>query len=103
MLPVNQLDITGEQQTEQLPNDPSYLAQVTNEGVARTDEKSPDPTADLPSNCRRSPASKEPAPPALQSWTRSLCGTVIPETILEQSPPEESRVTESPIDNLNHP
>lgn len=46
--PVNQLDITlVKQQTEQAPDEPSYLAQVTNEGGGETEEKSPEPTPDL--------------------------------------------------------
>ena len=46
--PVNQLDITlVKQQTEQAPEEPSYLAQVTNEGGGETEEKSPEPTPDM--------------------------------------------------------
>jgi len=98
--PVNQLDITlVKQQTEQAPEDPSYLAQVTNEGGGETDEKSPDPTADLPVPiAEEAPASKEPAPPAIAELDPVPVEPVIPETILEQSPPEEVEVTESPIE-----
>lgn len=108
--PVNQLDITlVKQQTEQQPEEASYLAQVNNEGGGETEEKSPEPTADLPVPLAEAPASlTEPMPPAMEEVVTIPEQPVPVEPIIEPSPeinetpaevePEPEPVVETPAE-----
>lgn len=89
--PVNQLDITlVKQQTEQAPEEPSYLAQVTNEGGGETEEKSPEPTPDMAVPiAEEPPAAIEPLPAPIAELEPVPVETVIPEPVLEETPPVE--------------
>lgn len=89
--PVNQLDITlVKQQTEQEPEEASYLAQVNNEGGGETEEKSPEPTQDLSVPiAEETPASTEPAPPAIAELEPVPVEPVIAEPVVEEAPPIE--------------
>jgi len=90
--PVNQLDITlVKQQTEQAPEEPSYLAQVTNEGGGETEEKSPEPTPDMAVPiAEEPPASIEPLPAQITELEPVPVETVTPEPVLEETPAVEA-------------
>jgi protein TonB len=86
--PVNQLDITlVKQQTEQAPEEPSYLAQVTNEGGGETQEKSPEPTPDMAVPiAEEPPASTDPLPAPITELVPVPVETVAPEPVLDETP-----------------
>lgn len=89
--PVNQLDITlVKQQTEQAPEEASYLAQVNNEGGGETEEKSPEPTLDLPVPiANETPASSDPAPPAVAELDPIPLEPLPPSPVVQQAPPAD--------------
>lgn len=104
--PVNQLDITlVHQQTELAPEEPSYLAQVNNDGGGETEEKTPEPTEDLPvplaeetpastdintaaiTEAELEPVPVEPQPPE----------TIIDEAVPVEAPPAEQPPAPEPV------
>lgn len=101
--PVNQLDITlVKQQTEQEPEEASYLAQVNNEGGGETDEKSPEPTPELPVPiAEETPASTDPVSPAVTELDPVPVEPVIPDPVVEPAPPvEPSPPAEPPVETV---
>lgn len=94
--PVNQLDITlVKQQTEQQPEEASYLAQVNNEGGGETEEKSPEPTADLPVPLAEAPtALTEPMPPVMEETVAVPEQPIAAEPVIEPLP----EITEIPAE-----
>ena len=101
--PVNQLDITlVKQQTEQAPEEASYLAQVNNEGGGETDEKSPEPTPELAVPiAEETPASTDPVSPAVTELDPVPVEPVKPEPVVEPAPPvEPSTPTEAPAEKV---
>jgi|TARA_R100001143_G_scaffold15128_1_gene17156 protein TonB len=89
--PVNQLDITlVKQQTEQAPEEPSYLAQVTNEGGGETEEKSPEPTPDMSVPiAEEPPAAIAPLPAPITERDPVPVESVTPEPVLDETPTAE--------------
>lgn len=101
--PVNQLDITlVKQQTEQAPEEASYLAQVNNEGGGETDEKSPEPTPELAVPiAEETPASTDPVSPAVTELDPVPVEPVKPEPVMEPAPPvEPSTPAEAPAEKV---
>jgi len=101
--PVNQLDITlVKQQTEQAPEEASYLAQVNNEGGGETDEKSPEPTPELAVPiAEETPASTDPVSPAVTELDPVPVEPVNPEPVVEPAPPvEPSTPAEAPAEKV---
>ncbi|HCC81554.1 MAG TPA: energy transducer TonB [Methylophaga sp.] len=101
--PVNQLDITlVKQQTEQAPEEASYLAQVNNEGGGETDEKSPEPTPELAVPiAEETPASTDPVSPAVTELDPVPVEPVKPEPVVEPAPPvEPSTPAEAPAEKV---
>ena len=101
--PVNQLDITlVKQQTEQAPEEASYLAQVNNEGGGETDEKSPEPTPELAVPiAEEAPASTDPVSPAVTELDPVPVEPVNPEPVVEPDPPvEPSTPAEAPAEKV---
>lgn len=101
--PVNQLDITlVKQQTEQEPEEASYLAQVNNEGGGETDEKSPEPTPEFPVPiAEEPPASADPVSLAVTELDPVPVEPVIPEPVVEPAPPvEPSPPAEAPAEKV---
>lgn len=101
--PVNQLDITlVKQQTEQAPQEASYLAQVNNEGGGETDEKSPEPTPELAVPiAEETPASTDPVSPAVTELDPVPVEPVKPEPVVEPAPPvEPSTPAEAPAEKV---
>jgi periplasmic protein TonB len=101
--PVNQLDITlVKQQTEQAPEEASYLAQVNNEGGGETDEKSPEPTPELAVPiAEEAPASTDPVSPAVTELDPVPVEPVNPEPVVEPAPPvEPSTPAEAPAEKV---
>ena len=100
---VNQLDITlVKQQTEQAPEEASYLAQVNNEGGGETDEKSPEPTPELAVPiAEETPASTDPVSPAVTELDPVPVEPVKPEPVVEPAPPvEPSTPAEAPAEKV---
>ncbi len=99
--PVNQLDITlVHQQTEQIPEEPAYLAQANNDGGGEAEEKTPEPTEDLPvpiieetavstdiTTAVLTEAEQEPIP----------VEPVLPETVIDNPVPPETPATEPEV------
>ncbi|AFI83450.1 energy transducer TonB [Methylophaga nitratireducenticrescens] len=101
--PVNQLDITlVKQQTEQQSEEASYLAQVNNEGGGETEEKTPEPTLDLPVPiAEEAPASTDPVSATITELDPVPVEPVIPAPLVEPAPPvEPSPPAEAPAEKV---
>lgn len=99
--PVNQLDITlVHQQTEQIPEEPAYLAQVNNDGGGEAEEKAAEPTEDLPVPItEETPASTDVATTVITEPEPEPVPVepLVPETIIEDAPPIEPVPTEEEL------